>query len=248
MALARARLKHTVEAMGAGPHLRTLRRTFDPAAKRDHRDNEHLRLLLAFLLVPDANCIDVGAHHGDVLGPIVAYAPHGRHIAYEPLPHLCRDLAARFPSVDLRCAALSNVAGQAPFIHVRSRPAYSGFRRRTYPGAETTETIHVKTETLDASLPEDYVPSLIKIDVEGAEQQVIEGAMGIIARHKPVVVFEHGKGGADHYGTTPGDIFRLLNREAGLRIFDMDGTGPLGLTTFEHNFETGERWNYVAHQ
>lgn len=247
MALTRERVKQVVDTVGLGPQLRRLKRPFDSAVmKRDRRDNEHLRLLLAFLLAPDSNCIDIGCHNGDVLRLMASYAPHGRHVAYEPLPHLHMSLTQRFPSVDVRRAALSDAAGSAEFVYVKSRPAYSGFRHRTYPRSEETETIQVKTEVLDSALPSDYVPTLLKVDVEGAEQQVLQGAIDTIARHKPVVVFEHGVGGADHYGTKPGDLFRLLCGDGGLRIFDMDGGGPYGASEFEHSFHSGKRWNYVA--
>jgi hypothetical protein len=83
---------------------------------------------------------------------------------------------------------------------VRTDPAYSGFKRRDYPRAEEIETIEVRTEQLDDCLPVGYVPHLIKIDVEGAEQQVLEGAVGTIRLHKPIVIFEHGRGSAEYYG------------------------------------------------
>jgi hypothetical protein len=35
--------------------------------ERDLSDFGHMRRLLAFLLTPEANCIDVGANHGAVL-------------------------------------------------------------------------------------------------------------------------------------------------------------------------------------
>jgi hypothetical protein len=130
---------------------------------------------------------------------------------------------------------------------VRSNPGYSGFRQRTYPGEELLEVITVRIEALDDALAEDYVPSLIKIDVEGGEQQVLEGAMRTIAKHKPIVIFEHGRGAAEHYGTGPADIFGLLCGQAGLRIFDLDGNGPYSFEEFLRTFELGNRWNYVAH-
>ena len=168
----------------------------------------------------------MGANVGEILEEIVRVAPLGRHIAYEPLPDHAADLARRFPGVDIREAALSSSEGQVSFHHVRSRPAMSGLRKRDYPGDEQIEMITVRTERLDAALPDDYVPSLIKIDVEGAEQQVMEGAIETIKRHQPIVAFEHGRGAASHYGTGPSQIFELLCGEAGLRIFDLDGAGP----------------------
>jgi FkbM family methyltransferase len=219
----------------------------DFSMARDKQDMEHLRLLLAFTLSADSNCIDVGAHAGDVLREIVKCAPNGHHIAYEPLPQLNEQLVRDFPQVDVRLAALSNKAGETGFTHVKSNPGYSGFKQRTYPGEEDLELVTVRAELLDSSLPEGYVPSLIKIDVEGGEQQVIEGAIRTITAHKPIVVFEHGRGAAEHYGTGPTDIFNLLSDRAGLRIFDLDGNGPYSLEQFSTSFECGKRWNYVAH-
>ena len=214
---------------------------------RDAQDMQNLRLLLAFVLSARSNCIDVGAHSGDVLREMVRCAPHGCHIAYEPLPHLNQELVRNFPQVDVRLAALSNRSGESSFTHVKSNPGYSGFRERTYPGEERLEVITVRVEPLDTSLALDYVPTLIKIDVEGGEQQVIEGAIRTIVTHRPVIIFEHGRGAAEHYGTGPGDIYSLLCEEAGLRIFDLDGNGPYSREDLIRTFELGNRWNYVAH-
>ena len=108
------------------------------------------------------------------------------------------------------------------------------------------EKLIVRTEMLDRCLPDGYVPALIKIDVEGAERQVFEGAMGTISKHKPIIIFEHGKGGAAYYSTEPHHIYELLNDEAGLRIFDLDGNGPYTLSQFEETYARDERWDYVA--
>ncbi|HEV2713584.1 MAG TPA: FkbM family methyltransferase [Gaiellaceae bacterium] len=230
----------------AGPPLRALRRRLKPELRRDWRDFEHLRLLLALSLAEDANCVDVGSHEGAVLREILRLAPRGRHIAFEPLPEFHARLAADFPDVDVRPVALSNRSGEASFTYVRTRPGYSGFRPRRYPAAEETESITVTTETLDSSLPEDYVPALIKIDVEGAEEQVLAGAMRTITEHRPTIVFEHGTA-AREYGTRPEAIFDLLCKEAGLRIFDLDGNGPYGRTEFAAVCDRGRYWNFVAH-
>jgi FkbM family methyltransferase len=224
---------------------RAVNRVRDLTGRRSGEDS--LRLLLAYVLPADGNCIDVGAHAGDVLADIVRLAPGGRHIAYEPLPAMAAVLAERFPAVDVRNAALAEAPGEAAFVHVVSNPAYSGLRERSYPGREQLETITVRTERLDDSLPEDYVPSFLKVDVEGAELQVFRGARETLARHRPVVFFEHGKGAADHYGTRSGDIHDLLVADAGLRIFDEHGGGPYTRDGFEALFE-GPLFNFVAHR
>jgi FkbM family methyltransferase len=154
-------------------------------------------------------------------------------------------LVDHFPSVEVRPAAVSNEEGETCFSYVKNLPTHSGFRERSYPVQPQVEKMTVRTETLDSSLPTGYVPALIKIDVEGAERLVIEGAIEIISKCKPIVVFEHGRA-ADYYDTQPCHIYELLHDEAGLRIFDLDGNGPYTLGQFEETYACGHRWNFVA--
>ena len=220
--------------------------TLVPGMRRDRLDNEHLQMLMAFTLAPDSNCIDVGAHTGDVLRDMVRLAPAGRHVAFEPLPDYYEALVHEFPDVEVRCSALSTEEGEATFTYVKSNPGYSGFRERSYPGRQRIEKLTVRRERLDDVLPKDYVPRFLKIDVEGAEYEVLKGGIETIARHRPIVYFEHGQGSTDHYGVSPVQVHELLTRDAGLRIFDADGTGPYSQTAFEEVFSE-PIWNFVAH-
>ena len=217
--------------------------------KRDKLDFEHMRQLLAFSLSPDACCIDVGAHRGALLRQMVRVAPNGRHWAFEPLPHLAAHLRASYPGVEVRQAALSNHVGESTFTHVRgTAEGCSGLLLVTAPPGYATdvEEIRVRLEVLDDLLPSDYDLALIKIDVEGAEQQVLEGALGTLRRCRPIIIFEHAHAAANAYGTEPGDIFRLLCTEAQLRVFDLDGRGPYSLREFRESSFAAERVNYVA--
>ena len=250
MAVAIRHIKWAATAVGleqpARTVLNTWRRRRSRVFDRTWKDFERLRLLLAFAVPADANCIDVGAANGKVLAEIVRYSPRGRHIAYEPLPVFHSDLAARFPSVDVRAVALSDADGETTFTYVTERPWVSGFRRGHHSVDARIASISVRTERLDDHLPEGYVPHLIKIDVEGAEELVFRGALRTIAQHKPIVVFQHGRGSAEAYGTRPGTIYRLLTGDAGLRIFDMDGGGPYTAAEFEKAYDTNSHFHFVA--
>jgi FkbM family methyltransferase len=232
--------------LGVEPQLRAAQRALESAARRrNRRDDENLRLLLAAVLAPDSGCVDVGANIGSTLASICAAAPSGRHVAFEPLPVLCAQLRARYPTVEVRQAALSDRAGQADFVHVKHLPSRSGLRRPDYAG-ENTETLRTPVETLDEALAPDYRPALIKIDVEGAEQRVLEGARATLADHRPVIVFEHDPRWAVHYDCTPASLFELLGDELGYRIFDMDGEGPFTGREFVRLTGEGQRWNFFA--
>ena len=159
-------------------------------------------------------------------------------------------LRAEFPNVEVHEAALSDHPGESEFAHIRgSAEGWSGLRFRPLPTGEVAdlENIAVRLEVLDDVLVPGYRPAVIKIDVEGAEEQVFRGALRTLRHHRPIVIFEHGVGSADHYGTTPGAIFTLLS-DIGYRIFDLDGNGPYTREEFERTFYACVRVNFVAHR
>jgi FkbM family methyltransferase len=202
-------------------------------------------VVLATALRSDGNAIDIGANVGAVLTEILRIAPDGRHIAYEPIPGLRQRLEAGFPSVDVRGRALSDHSGTVDFVHVTDAPAMSGLRKRAdLPNDAHTEQISVVVERLDDALDEAYVPSLIKIDVEGAEVNVVRGAARTLERHRPFLLFEHGAGGADLYGRSSGELFDVIDG-VGLRIFDLEGSGPFSRQAFEEMFDKPV-WNWLA--
>lgn len=207
--------------------------------RRNRRDDQNLRVLIAATLQPAGSAIDVGANVGTVLDEIVAVAPRGRHVAYEPLPVLADVLAERFPDVEVRQAALADRNGVATY-HLRSGDESSS---GLIPD-EDSKPITVRVERLDDSIG-DLKPDLIKIDVEGTELLVLEGMRDTLTRHRPVVAFEHGRRAMD-CGTTHAMVFDVL-AECGLRVFDMDGGGPFTRAEFERIADPpGRRWNFFA--
>lgn len=206
--------------------------------RRNRRDDEQFRLLCAAVLRADSSCIDIGANEGALLSDMVEVAPYGRHIAYEPLPVLAARLRERFPSVDVREAGVSNTSGRQPFTHVRNDPALSGIGPRDWHS--DAEVMEIDVETIDTGLPDGFEPALIKIDVEGMEAFLLDGARQTLARSRPVIAFEHAKAEASR------EIYDLLCGELSYRLFDMDGRGPLTWDDFRRDVENDARWNFVA--
>ncbi len=203
---------------------------------------------------PNSNCIDVGCHKGEMLDLILKYAPNGQHYCFEPLPDLFQGLIQKnYPA---NChffkTALSRETGETSFNYVVSNPSYSGILRRRYdrPNEEDT-TITVKTELLDHIIAPNITIDFIKIDVEGAEMLVLEGARKTIQRCKPIVVFEHGLGASDVYGTTPRQIFTFF-QECGMEISLMrdwlDKKPPLSMKAFEEEFNAAKNYYFIAHK
>ena len=203
------------------------------------------------VLRPDSNCVDVGCHRGDILRSILLLAPNGRHCAFEPIPALYESLKIAFPSVQMFNLALSDTEGEASFQHVTTNPAYSGLRRRRYErDSEIVEQILIRTAPLDTVLPKDFRMDFLKIDVEGAELQVLRGGLQTIARCRPVIVFEHGLGASDYYGTQPEMVYDLLCKDCARQIFIMaswlEGGAPLTRMEFVRQFTTGENYYFMA--
>ena len=124
-----------------------------PGVRRDRIDNEHVRLLLAFALKEDDNCIDIGAHAGIILREMVRAAPHGQHIAYEPLPEFAARLADEFPAVDVRNAAVSDKTGEATFFRMAGGEMQSALKLRTDTPHHFARPFTVQVEQLDERTP-----------------------------------------------------------------------------------------------
>jgi FkbM family methyltransferase len=146
---------------------------------------------------------DVGANCG-----LFAFAastlagPSGHVVAVEPDDFLVgllrRSAAVHFPGapVDVLPAAISDRLGIARLnIAERSRAsnALAEVGGRSTAGG-IRETYTVITVTLDWMCTHFRPPTVIKIDVEGAEVLAMRGAHDLLHRHRPVILCEIGSG------------------------------------------------------
>jgi FkbM family methyltransferase len=231
-----------------GPLAVEVRRLAWPRARLiQWQDGSNLLRIISYILREDSCCIDVGAHLGTVVEHMCRLAPKGRHLAFEPLPYLAAGLRERLPGIEVHEVALSDEAGEMDFHHVVTNPGYSGFRPRRYDRPEErVEVIRVRACRLDDVVGEDQRVDFVKIDVEGAELQVLRGAVRTLAHWQPYVVFEHGPGAADHYGTSPEAMHHILDKECGLSVFTLDGAGPFSPPEFAAMFASNRVSNFLA--
>ncbi|HEV7674629.1 MAG TPA: FkbM family methyltransferase [Candidatus Angelobacter sp.] len=217
------------------------------AGTKDYVYNRQTLEVMRRVLKCDSCFVDVGAHTGEILRQAVALAPEGKHWAFEPLPHLAKNLKSEFPSANVFNVALSDTSGVIEFGHDLDMPGRSGMKRTPMDAGHKFKKIATRTKPLDSLISGRI--DMIKIDVEGAELLVFRGAKETISRNKPVIVFEHGLGGADSYGHTPEQVFDLLT-DCGMTLSTMTrwlaNDAPLSRGRFCDYFYAGKDFYFIA--
>lgn len=232
-----------IERYGLEPQLDTAMRLLSANWRRGTKDDEHLRLLMAAVVGPDSCCVDVGANRGEFVARMIELAPGGRHLAVEPLPELAAHIADTLPKAIVHEVAASNVSGTTSFYRAVGRDGYSSLNADSSAEGEW-EQLTVRTEPLDVILADEPPPSFVKIDVEGAEFEALQGLTRTMEAHHPVLWFEHGRSYGSG-GTASGEIWDLLT-SLGYRIFDADGRGPLERRDLVGTPGDPMMWNWFA--
>ena len=199
----------------------------------------------------NSNCIDVGAHKGDILQRMIDISPGGRHYAFEPLPHLAQALRESFPRAIVNHAAVGERSGESEFLFVENAPAYSGLRRRIYDRPDPKITpIRVRVVTLDEIIPASESIAFIKLDIEGGEYHAIKGGIQTIQRSQPVIIFEAGSNSTGRYGVNPEDFYSLITNTLGYDLSTMERwlerKNRFTREEFEENWHQGHEWYFLA--
>ena len=203
-----------------------------PAARRVEDETLAATAVLAATLHAGSTYVDVGSNRGQLLREAVRVGPQARHVAFEPIPSLAAEIERALPVVDCRSLALGASPGRARFCHFTKLDGWSGLRRNPEISDEqgAPQYIDVEVSTLDEQLP-GLGPAVVKVDVEGAELQVLEGGRGLLAGSRPLLIFEHVAEAARIYDATSEALWDLLS-ELGYAIFAVTGEGPFARDDF----------------
>jgi FkbM family methyltransferase len=183
-------------------------------------------------LRPGMTVLDIGAHHG--LYTLLAskrVGPRGRVVAIEPSPRerkrLHRHIRLNFCSnVRIEPVALGKTAAQANLFLVKGLEDYCNSLRPPATAAET-RTVRVKVISLDELLPRAAGQNVdfIKLDVEGAELDVLQGASRLLqAEPRPVLLVEVYDIRTEPWGYRAREIVQFLDR-AGYHWFRLRENG-----------------------
>jgi len=155
--------------------------------------------LIGNCCLPGHVAIDVGANFGEWAMPMAtAVGPKGRVFAFEPVPHLAEGLEKSFRINGLWQAqvvkkALCNSNGETKMNYDEGHSGKSSLIGSHDPDNRTRK-LTVQTVTLDNFVDAEGLDRLdfVKIDVEGCEAMVLEGATDTLGRLCPALILEAG--------------------------------------------------------
>jgi FkbM family methyltransferase len=175
---------------------------------------------------------DVGANLGILA--LAAAQRGGEVLAIEPdnwlYSLLCRSKehkANQHLSFEPLCVAIAAEPGTAR-LAIAKRGRASNFLEKFEGRSQTggvRSTSLVPVLTLDLLLREHRKPDLVKIDVEGAEAEVLEGATAILSEARPTILIEVGRDtGESVINRLKKFNYHLYNYESDEEIHDGDGS------------------------
>lgn len=178
------------------------------------RDYEPEIRFLETYLQPGDVFVDGGANFG--LYTVLAshyVGKEGKVLAFEPFPasHAIAKLNIELNNIknaDLFQTALSDNKGEAQ-MGVHHDPGRNSLSLNLN---ETVSTISISTNTFDELWVEKNLPnpSVIKLDVEGHERNILMGAERVIAAAKPTIIFELNPPACERSGYPASAVPELL--------------------------------------
>jgi FkbM family methyltransferase len=171
--------------------------------------------------------VDIGANIGYfTLLAARCVGTTGRVIAFEPVPHVRSQLVQNirlngFVNCSVHEEAIFSRAGVSEFFEgPAEHVGVSSLRRLDV----VTETLSVRTAKLDDVLASDARPALIKIDIEGAEYDALEGMHRTLEAHRPDLIVEITEDYLAGLGRSADQLARFL-AALGYRMYAMDHNG-----------------------
>ena len=212
-----------------------------------HKTNGEM-LFVSGITYDNMVVFDVGANRGAWTDMLLQTGCSFKALhLFEPIPSLYGALCEKYKmgEVFVNNLALSNTSEERKFI-IYDRDTLSSFYNREIYKDMEKRTINVQCEKIDSYCARNDIETidLLKIDAEGAEKTIIEGAKNKISKGEvSIIFFEYGKCYHDAK-TKLRDVYTFLRSK-----YDLYRIAPFGLLhipMWEERLENYRYSNYVA--
>ncbi len=186
------------------------------------------------LLKPGDTVLDIGANIGaHTMHMARCVTPTGKVIAFEPTTYAYNKLRQNIalnPTLASLIKAEQIMLVTSDTAQVKPQ-LYSSWQIHemaadTHPkhGGRLMDTTGAHTESLDSYLTRHKIGtvSMIKMDVDGHECQVLHGARELLQRDKPVLLMEMMPYGLEEVGASLDELLGLLSAH-GYSLYNLDG-------------------------
>jgi len=189
------------------------------------------RDVLYGLIKNSTTIIDVGTNIGETLMNFAKMNRDGRNIGFEPVPYLYEKAQTnialnKFENIELVNMALSSKAETLSFNETNENNSGGTFLTRDDNSDYVRAVQAVRLDDFAEQNRLDNI-SLIKIDVEGFEMEVLRGAVEVLRKFKPILFVEVD------------DAFLLRQQSSVEAIFDL-------LTSHGYKIKTANTGEYVS--
>lgn len=142
--------------------------------------------------------VDIGANDGTSIRMMRQHDKNSRIIAFDPITRP----SFKLENIDFNVVALSNKSGDVaiftPEVRGYELTQYSSFykeklkKQASYDLGIDQKEISIIERNVDENTLDAYGlrPYFVKIDVEGAELEVLEGAVETLSKYQPIVLVE----------------------------------------------------------
>ena len=179
---------------------------FSPESVGTLANDQLAALLVVSICRPGHVFVDVGAHIGSIIASAQRRSRPSKILAVEAIPERAASLRRRFPEVEIvQCAVGESEGADVAFFVNQAQSGYSSLAR-----GEGLREIKVPLRTLDTVLAENDV-DVIKIDIEGGELGALRGAVNVLTKHRPTVMFESAPGCGARLGYSTTDLWRFFD-------------------------------------
>lgn len=190
-----------------------------------------LSLIVDRLVAKGDVCIDAGANFGWYTTLIAdRTGSQGSVHAFEPVPKTFAELQRNVSlnserrNTFLNALALSESDSTATITLFDKQPTGHASLARKGKGV----AIQCRTKSLDQYLAENEIENVnfLKVDVEGAELDLLKGATRIFSQEvPPVIVMEMALEQSRHFGYLPNDLLNFILSMADYHVFKIDEVG-----------------------